>query len=81
MSRLLASLGIEGDEAFDARAQALQAFLLDLRKGVRNSWRGTPQFSTSDPRYFGHGTGARLGLPPSCLRSPERTGLPRLKGV
>ncbi len=31
--RLLASLGIEGDEAFDARAKALQAFVLDIRKG------------------------------------------------
>jgi hypothetical protein len=31
--RLLAALGIEGDEAFDARGEALQAFVLDLRKG------------------------------------------------
>jgi hypothetical protein len=31
--RLLASLGIEGDEAFDARGKALQAFVPDLRKG------------------------------------------------
>jgi hypothetical protein len=30
--RLLAALGIEGDEAFDARGEALQAFLPDLRK-------------------------------------------------
>lgn len=31
--RLLASLGIEGDEAFAARAAALHAFVPDLRKG------------------------------------------------
>ncbi len=31
--RLLAALGIEGDEAFDARGEALQAFVPDLRKG------------------------------------------------
>jgi hypothetical protein len=30
---LLAALGIEGDEAFDARGEALQAFVPDLRKG------------------------------------------------
>jgi hypothetical protein len=31
--RLLATLGIEGDEAFEARGEALQAFVPDLRKG------------------------------------------------
>jgi hypothetical protein len=31
--RVLASLGIEGDDAFDARGKALQAFVPDLRKG------------------------------------------------
>jgi len=32
-ARLLAALGIEGDEAFAARGEALQAFVPDLRKG------------------------------------------------
>jgi len=31
--RLLAALGIEGEEAFDARGEGLQAFVQDLRKG------------------------------------------------
>ncbi len=31
--RLLAALGIDGDEAFQARGQALRAFLPALRKG------------------------------------------------
>ncbi len=30
---MLAALRIEGDEAFDARGEALQAFVPDLRKG------------------------------------------------
>jgi hypothetical protein len=34
--RLLASLGIESDDAFDARAAALQAFVPDLRKGCED---------------------------------------------
>ena len=31
--RLLAALGIDGDEAFFARAEALQAFVPELREG------------------------------------------------
>jgi len=41
--RLLAALGIDGDEAFYARAAALQAFLPDLRKGCEELLARNPQ--------------------------------------
>jgi hypothetical protein len=38
--RLLASLGIAGEEAFAARAKALQAFVPDLRQGCEELLAG-----------------------------------------
>ena len=44
---MLAALGIDGVEAFFARAEALQAFVLELREGgARNCSRGRQGAST-----------------------------------
>lgn len=40
--RLLASLGVEGDEAFHARAEAVHAFVADLRQGCEELLAGNP---------------------------------------
>ncbi len=40
--RLLAALGIEGEEAFDARGEGLQAFVPDLRKGCEELLERNP---------------------------------------